>query len=320
VQGDSADGITINVTDTSTSIAANPSLTLTAVLPTGLSAVSMAGANVGTGWTCTVGTLTCTRGSALVALASDPIALTVGVASNATVGSGALTVSATASGGALTAGVTGQDSVTVKGIPAISWSTPAAILYGTALSSSQLDATANVAGSFVYTPSIGTVLGAGSQTLSVTFTPTDTTDYGATSTTMALTVNKASLTVTANAASMNYGGALPTFSAGVTGFVNSDPSTVVSGTPSFSNNATLTNGAPNAGSWALTPATGSLSASNYMFTTFAASTLTVGKAALTVNGGREEHHLPRCCSSLYGIDSRFGERRCVLCSHRRAEL
>ena len=42
----------------------------------------------------------------------------------------------------------------------------------------QLDATANVPGTFIYTPAAGTVLGAGNdQTLSVSFTPTDTTDY-----------------------------------------------------------------------------------------------------------------------------------------------
>jgi len=46
-----------------------------------------------------------------------------------------------------------------------------------ALSGTQLNATASVAGSLVYTPAAGTVLGAGSQTLSVSFTPTDTTNY-----------------------------------------------------------------------------------------------------------------------------------------------
>ena len=59
-------------------------------------------------------------------------------------------------------------------VPIITWATPIAITYGTALSAAQLDATASVAGSFVYTQAIGTVLGAGSQTLSVTFTPTNT--------------------------------------------------------------------------------------------------------------------------------------------------
>lgn len=68
--------------------------------------------------------------------------------------------------------------VTSKVRPTITWATPAAITYGTALSAAQLNATANVAGTFVYSPSIGTVLSPGtSQTLSVTFTPTDTTNY-----------------------------------------------------------------------------------------------------------------------------------------------
>src|SRR5713101_7493781 len=61
--------------------------------------------------------------------------------------------------------------------PMIAWATPSAITYGAALSATQLNATASVPGTFVYTPMPGTVLGAGNQTLSVTFTPTDTTDY-----------------------------------------------------------------------------------------------------------------------------------------------
>ena len=48
-----------------------------------------------------------------------------------------------------------------KATPAIAWATPAAITYGTALDSTQLDATANVQGSFTYAPAAGTVLGAG---------------------------------------------------------------------------------------------------------------------------------------------------------------
>ena len=51
---------------------------------------------------------------------------------------------------------------------------PAAITYGTALSATQLNATANVPGSVVYSPPSGTVLPVGAnQTLSVTFTPTE---------------------------------------------------------------------------------------------------------------------------------------------------
>ena len=75
--------------------------------------------------------------------------------------------------------------------PIISWATPAPITYGTPLSSAQLNATASVPGTFVYTPGAGTILGVGSQTLSVTFTPTDTTDYTTATATVQLTVNQA---------------------------------------------------------------------------------------------------------------------------------
>jgi len=93
--------------------------------------------------------------------------------------------------------------------PVISWATPAAITYGTALSATQLDATASVPGTFVYSPASGTVLTAGSQTLNVTFTPTDTTDYKTATTTMTLTVNKAAPLITwATPAAIAYGTAL----------------------------------------------------------------------------------------------------------------
>ena len=64
-----------------------------------------------------------------------------------------------------------------KSTPIITWSNPANITYGTALSSTQLDATASVPGNFVYTPPSGTVLGAGQQTLNTIFTPTDIANY-----------------------------------------------------------------------------------------------------------------------------------------------
>ena len=66
----------------------------------------------------------------------------------------------------------------LKATPVITWPTPASIVSGTALSSKQLNATANVPGTFTYTPPSGSVLPAGNgQTLSVLFTPTNTTDY-----------------------------------------------------------------------------------------------------------------------------------------------
>ena len=68
-----------------------------------------------------------------------------------------------------------QNPVTM---PTITWPTPAGITYGTALSATQLNATASVPGTFSYSPAAGTVLQAGqAQALSVTFTPTDAVSY-----------------------------------------------------------------------------------------------------------------------------------------------
>ncbi len=79
-----------------------------------------------------------------------------------------------------------------KAASIITWSNPANITYGTALSGAQLNATANVAGSFVYTPAAGTVLNAGNgQTLSVNFTPSDTANYNASSRSVLINVAKA---------------------------------------------------------------------------------------------------------------------------------
>jgi hypothetical protein len=80
--------------------------------------------------------------------------------------------------------------------PTITWPPPAAITYGTALSGTQLDATASVAGNFAYNPAAGTVLSAGMQTLNVTFTPTDATDYKTVYGSVQLMVNKATPTLT----------------------------------------------------------------------------------------------------------------------------
>lgn len=62
-----------------------------------------------------------------------------------------------------------------KATPVVTWSNPADITFGSALGAMQLNATASVPGTFVYSPPAGTVLPAGNaQTLSATFTPADT--------------------------------------------------------------------------------------------------------------------------------------------------
>jgi len=106
---------------------------------------------------------------------------------------------------------TASVSLTVnKATPAVTWSAPAGIVYGTALSATQLNATTTMPGSFVYTPASGTVLSTGAgQTLSVTFTPTDTANYNSATKTVAITVTKATPAITwAAPAGIVYGTAL----------------------------------------------------------------------------------------------------------------
>ncbi len=88
-----------------------------------------------------------------------------------------------------------------KATPTVTWATPAGITYGTPLGSTQLDATASVAGTFVYTPAAGTILHVGqNQSLSVLFRPADAADYTTTgaTTTIAVTATPTSpVTITA---------------------------------------------------------------------------------------------------------------------------
>jgi hypothetical protein len=70
----------------------------------------------------------------------------------------------------------------------IAWANPADIAQGTPLGSTQLNAAASAPGTLDYTPSAGTVLGAGSHTLSVAFTPADPTAYGPATATVTINV------------------------------------------------------------------------------------------------------------------------------------
>lgn len=93
--------------------------------------------------------------------------------------------------------------------PVISWQNPANVAAGTALSGTQLNATANVPGTFSYSPSAGTVLSAGTQTLTAIFTPTDTTSYTTAKATVTLTVGPATPVITwKSLASISSGTAL----------------------------------------------------------------------------------------------------------------
>ena len=104
----------------------------------------------------------------------------------ATVVPGTLPVEARFSGFGTYPAASGNGSITiVRRIPVITWPAPANISQGKPLSSTQLNAQADIAGTFRYSPAAGTVLpAAAGQTLSATFTPSDTVRYtGATATT-----------------------------------------------------------------------------------------------------------------------------------------
>jgi hypothetical protein len=92
-----------------------------------------------------------------------------------------------------------QSFTIAKATPIITWNNPSAIAYFTPLGSNQLDAAANVPGAngsgFVYTPPVGTLLAAGTQTLSATFTPADRNDYSTATATVQLVVLGPGVTV-----------------------------------------------------------------------------------------------------------------------------
>ncbi len=96
----------------------------------------------------------------------------------------------------------------IKGTPIVTWNNPSAISYGTPLSATQLNATANVPGAFLYNPVSGTVLTAsGGQVLTANFIPSDLTNFNPViGLTVTLPVTKANPTITwPNPAAITYG-------------------------------------------------------------------------------------------------------------------
>lgn len=85
----------------------------------------------------------------------------------------------------------------IKATPVITWATPSDIVYGTLLSPTQLNAATTIPGAFLYSPASSTLLNAGNgQTLSTTFTPTDTANYNGATATTSINVAKATPVIT----------------------------------------------------------------------------------------------------------------------------
>ncbi len=85
----------------------------------------------------------------------------------------------------------------------------------------------------------------------------------ATNVDQSFTVGKATVTVTAADKSKTYGDANPALTYTYSGFVNNETAAALSGAPSVTTTATTASGV---GSYAITPAVGTLAASNYQFT------------------------------------------------------
>jgi hypothetical protein len=106
--------------------------------------------------------------------------------------------------------------------PRLVWTNPAPIIYGTALSSNQLNATANVGCFFVYNPTYGAVPNAGTNGLFLHVTPYDTEDYAPESDNVSLVVLPAPLTVTGANVTRAFGVTNPVFTGTITGVTNGD--------------------------------------------------------------------------------------------------
>jgi hypothetical protein len=213
------------------------------------------------------GAITYTLVSGPATLAGNTVTLT---------GAGSVMIGASQVSAAPYLGATQQTKfVVAKATPFISWTAPAAISYGTALSSTQLDASvtgvggATLTGSFVYTPAAGVVPQPPSQTLSVQFTPVDTANYNTATANIQLAVNDATLTVSANDATRVYGLPNLVLTGMITGQQNGD-----NFIESFT---TLAKSTSDPGGYPIVPAATGPNLSDYM-TVIHNGTLTITKA------------------------------------------
>ena len=100
-------------------------------------------------------------------------------------------------------------SADVRTTPTITWPTPDLITYGNKLTFAQLNATASVEGTFVYTPDPGYLLPAGTHTLWVTFTPADSGGYAPRQAAVSIVVARATPALSwPTSAGIIYGAAL----------------------------------------------------------------------------------------------------------------
>jgi hypothetical protein len=156
-------------------------------------------------------------------------------------------------------------TVTASGSP-VTTGTVSFSAGSTTLGSAQLDSTGTAQTTLP-------TLNAGSYQLTATFVQNGV--NMASTSTSALAVSQASLTVTANDASIQYGSALPTFTYTASGMVNNDSAaSALSGSPVLSTTAIV---GSNAGTYPIAIALGNLTSTNY--------SITLVNGTLTISGG-----------------------------------
>ena len=162
------------------------------------------------------------------------------------------------------------DIIQIKGTPVITWNVSTTQTYGVTVDSSILNATADVQGTFRYYLNGNLVTSfipnAGSYTIDYTFTPTDSNNYISISGSKTFTVNKKTLTVTANNKIKDYGVPYSNYTATYTGFVLGQDifSAGITGQPSYSSSgSSATTVGPTT---AINISQGTLTSSNYSFT------------------------------------------------------
>jgi hypothetical protein len=170
-------------------------------------------------------------------------------------------------------------TITFGALPNVTYGVSPITLGATA--SSGLRVSYTVTGPATVTGSILTVTGAGIVT--VTASQAGNGDFAsATSVSQSFIAGKATLTVTANSASIIYGQALPTFSYTITGFVKGDTSALVTGTAT---ETTTANATSPPGTYPITFSAESLTATNYTFAYVSGKLTISGGAAQTITFG-----------------------------------
>lgn len=207
-----------------------------------------------------------------------PLTFAYNGSTSAPVNAGSYDVAASYAGDTNYLAATGTATITIgKATPALSWTEPGPIVYGTPLGGGQLNATSTAAGTFSYAPGPGSVLGAGAgRPLSADFTPADPANYFGGSIATTIDVLPANLAIRVNDAAKPFGAPLPAFTATFTGLVNGDTPASLGGTLGFATSATA--GSP-VGAYPVTP--GGMSSSNYSIV-FVSGTLSIVRASVAV--------------------------------------